>query len=1033
MTAGNSRASVAWTAPAFGSAPFTYTVTSSPEGATCVVTDLTAVCSGLTNFISYTFTVTATNEFGSAVSSDSIAVEGVDQDWFVEAGDGVTCNNLGTEADPLQSVQCAIDAASTGDTIRVAAGEYDGFAVDKALTIVGPNDEVAPGPESSREAEAVITSSVSIASGVDGVTLSGFSLSPSTPGGVGVNIGSNSRNVTITYNEITGFDQGIRSAGNDANFGSDMDVSYNYIHGLSLAASGSYSIHLRNVKNVTVSHNIVTDSVTDPVLTGSQMRRGILLRGTQDAVVSNNVVDFGSVASTKSYYAISIARLLNDGVNGNDLAVTNLDITDNTLSGAVNGINFLDLGAQATDVLIEGNTARNVFVGVSFRSFGQSGATVQELLVQKNDFSDIDSASGVLSAGVQVFSIDFTQPALNEFDGVVVNGNKLPSNEINQLTEINGLLVGAINPFAPGFPNVLTFYSQDITDLDARANYWGGDVPTTDVTRQANVAGSILAGSFSNDPSKAGQPGFWPLSSDANLSGLSLSAGTLSPEFAADTTTYTARVHASITSFTVTPTTSDDNASVAQYLGASGTTPFTGELGGRETAIRVVVTAEDGTVKTSRVTVTRFNFTPQNVTFTPVGSIAATTPVYSLTASASSGLPVTFTSTTTEICTVSGTVLSTVKAGLCLITAAQAGNDTYSPASINKSIMITRVAQRITLFNPTNMTTLSSAQTLSATKGLGTAPVTFSTTSSGVCSIDGTSLTVIAAGTCVVTASQAADDKYVATSVMKSVTIEKAAQSITLFNPTNMTTLSSAQTLSATKGPGTAPVTFSTNSSGVCSIDGTSLTVVAAGTCVVTASQAADDRYAAARNVTKTITISKAAQTITFTPVDSLSATAPSYTLTATAGSGLTVGFTSTTPLICTVSGTTLTPVKAGSCSVTASQVGNATYNSATNVSKSITISLVSQATLTVANSTRFAFAKGVPVTLTSEGGSGVGNAVSFSVRGTGCSISSGALSVARTTRPGSLVTCSVTATRAGNEIYLPTTSVAKTFFFQNR
>jgi hypothetical protein len=31
------------------------------------------------------------------------------------------------------------------------------------------------------------------------------------------------------------------------------------------------------------------------------------------------------------------------------------------------------------------------------------------------------------------------------------------------------------------------------------------------------------------------------------------------------------------------------------------------------------------------------------------------------------------------------------------------------------------------------------------------------------------------------------------------------------------------------------------------------------------------------------------------------------------------------------------------------------------------------------------------------------------------------------------LVTCSVTATRAGNEIYLPTTSVAKTFFFQNR
>ena len=731
-----------------------------------------------------------------------------------------------------------------------------------------------------------------------------------------------------------------------------MDVSYNYIHGLSLASFGSYAIHLRNVKNVTVSDNIVTDSVTSPVLTGSQMRRGILLRGAQDAVVSNNTVDFGSTASTKAYYAISIAQLLNDGVNGNDISVSNVQITGNTLSGAVNGINFLDLGARATNVEIEGNTARDVFVGVSFKSYGQSGATVvQELLVQRNDFSDIASASGVLSAGVQVYSIDVTPPAVSEFEGVVVQGNKLPSNRINQLSQINGLMVGAINPFAAGFPNVLTFYATDITDLDARANYWGGEVPTTDITRQANVAGAMLAGSYSDDPSKAGQPGFWPLSTDANLTDLSLSTGTLTPVFASDTTNYTVRVPASFTSFAVTPTKSDTKASMAQFVGASGTTPFTGELGGRETIIRVVVTAEDGTTKTYRVTVTRFNFTPQIITFTPVASITATTATYALVASANSGLPVAFTSTTNEICTVSGTTLTPVKAGLCVITASQAGNDTYyAPASINKSIMITRAAQTITLFNPTNMTALSSPQTLSATKGLGT-----------------------------------------------------------------------------------APVTFSTNSSGVCSIDGTSLTVVAAGTCVVTASQAEDGRYAAANNVTRSITISKVAQTIVFTPVASLSAAAPSYALTATAGDGATVAFASTTPLVCTVSGTTLTPVKAGTCSITASQVGNATYQAATNVSKSITINLASQATLTVSNSNTFAFKKGVPVTLTSSGGSGTGNAVTFSVRGTGCSISSGALTVATTTRPGSLVSCSVTATRAGNASYLPATSAAKNFFFQNR
>jgi hypothetical protein len=558
--------------------------------------------------------------------------------------------------------------------------------------------------------------------------------------------------------------------------------------------------------------------------------------------------------------------------------------------------------------------------------------------------------------------------------------------------------------------------------------------PTTDITRQANVAGWLALGSFSNDPSKAGQPGFWPLSNDANLSGLSISNGTISPEFAPGTTSYVVRIPASFASFTITPTKSDNKASVVQYLGGTGTTLFTGELGGRETVVRVVVTAEDGTTKTYRFTVTRFNFTPQTVTFTPVTSVSAATPTYALVASATSGLPVAFASTTSEFCTVSGTTLTPVKAGLCVITASQAGNDTqYSPASINKSIMITRAAQTITVFNPIAMTVLSSTQTLSATKGPGTAPVTFSTNSTGVCSIVGTSLAVVGPGTCVITASQAEDARYAATSIVKSISITKLAQSITNFNPTNMTILGTPQTLSATKGSGTAPVTFSTSSSAVCSIVGTTLTALAAGPCFITASQAEDGSYAAASNVTKSIMIAKAAQTITFTPVSSLIATTPSYALTATAGVGATVSFSSTTPAVCTVSGTTLTPVKAGTCSITASQAGTASYLAATNVSKSITIDLAPQAALTVTNSTKFAFKKGVPVTLTSAGGSGTGNAVTFTVRGTGCSITSGALTVEATTKPGSLVNCSVTATRAGNAIYRPATSVAQTFFFQNR
>jgi hypothetical protein len=82
---------------------------------------------------------------------------------------------------------------------------------------------------------------------------------------------------------------------------------------------------------------------------------------------------------------------------------------------------------------------------------------------------------------------------------------------------------------------------------------------------------------------------------------------------------------------------------------------------------------------------------------------------------------------------------------------------------------------------------------------------------------------------------------------------------------------------------------------------------------------------------------SSLSQSITFNaPADK---TLPgSFTLTATATSGLAVSFASTTSATCTVSGLTLTLVSAGSCSITASQAGDATYNAAADVVRAFTI-----------------------------------------------------------------------------------------------
>ncbi|MCV6636308.1 choice-of-anchor D domain-containing protein [Candidatus Albibeggiatoa sp. nov. NOAA] len=82
----------------------------------------------------------------------------------------------------------------------------------------------------------------------------------------------------------------------------------------------------------------------------------------------------------------------------------------------------------------------------------------------------------------------------------------------------------------------------------------------------------------------------------------------------------------------------------------------------------------------------------------------------------------------------------------------------------------------------------------------------------------------------------------------------------------------------------------------------------------------------------------KADQIITFNPTVT-GALGGSTTLSATADSGLSVtSFASSTTNVCTVSGTTLSFIAEGTCTVTADQAGDSNYNTATQVSSNILV-----------------------------------------------------------------------------------------------
>ncbi|WP_354090132.1 IPT/TIG domain-containing protein [Brevundimonas faecalis] len=93
------------------------------------------------------------------------------------------------------------------------------------------------------------------------------------------------------------------------------------------------------------------------------------------------------------------------------------------------------------------------------------------------------------------------------------------------------------------------------------------------------------------------------------------------------------------------------------------------------------------------------------------------------------------------------------------------------------------------------------------------------------------------------------------------------------------------------------------------------------------------------------ITIVKAAQTINFGPLSNVSLSASPVSVLATADSGLTVGFTSSTTGVCTVSGGSVTLLDLGVCTINADQAGDAAYEVAPTVTQSFT---VTPATLTI-------------------------------------------------------------------------------------
>jgi MYXO-CTERM domain-containing protein len=220
---------------------------------------------------------------------------------------------------------------------------------------------------------------------------------------------------------------------------------------------------------------------------------------------------------------------------------------------------------------------------------------------------------------------------------------------------------------------------------------------------------------------------------------------------------------------------------------------------------------------------------------------------------------------------------------------------------------------------------------------------TATTDATGTATISGVSLTGIEPGvyTGAIAASYAGETGFLASSGSADLTVTKAAQTLSFAALSDRVMTDGGFTLSATGGASGNAVTFSTLST-ACSVSGTTVTLLSAGSCSIQADQAGNAEYNAAAPATQSFNISLASQTIAFPAIASFSWGSGSATLAATASSGLAVTYTVQSGP-CSVAGSTLTATGAGSCVVAASQAGNALYSAAAEMTATATVSKADQ------------------------------------------------------------------------------------------
>ncbi|MHB9006333.1 MAG: cohesin domain-containing protein [Limisphaerales bacterium] len=370
----------------------------------------------------------------------------------------------------------------------------------------------------------------------------------------------------------------------------------------------------------------------------------------------------------------------------------------------------------------------------------------------------------------------------------------------------------------------------------------------------------------------------------------------------------------------------------------SGPAQLTGNqlsaTGSGEVVLRAVQTGNDTYAPVSAERALTIGKALQTLTWPQLPNRTFGDPAFGVAVTSSSGLPVTL-SVASGKASVTGTTVTLTGAGPVSLLAEQSGDVNREAISEIRSFTVAKSEQTLTFpaianraFTPESFTPAGAA-----TSGL---PLQLSVLSGPATIVDGR-VQLTGVGTVVIRARQPGNDDWNATlPAERSFTVTVATQSLTFANVGSRTFGDPPVTLSAASSAGLTPVEFAVVN-GPATLAGNQLTITGAGTVVVRATQAGDQRYQAAL-AEQSIQVAKAGQSVSLAAIADQGYSTNLVSLVASASSGLTVGFR----VIggpATVTGSQLSLTGVGTISVAADQSGNANYLAAVSVTNQFVVS----------------------------------------------------------------------------------------------